>query len=893
MHFFNTIQKYNLKMYKNRLKQTGFKTNSTYFSKGIIMKTTSPGKNEQWPVLTSYTSPFLSKIAMPIGGIGTGTVSLGGRGDLRDWEIMNRPDKGFNPCVGQFNAPFFALWCKSPNQQPVTRLLEGQIPFESYEGSHGINAPNHGLPRFRDCTFKAAYPLAQVLLTDPDIPLHITLQAFNPLVPADSDASGIPTAVLRYSLKNPTQASINASIAGTISNFTGVDPHDYGPNSQPFFVNNRNEYRSENGLQGLYFSNDNCPEDSEFRGTIALITMHSKDITYKTYWPSGSWNTSNLLFWDDFSDDGRLEDSVASDLPRIPAGSLAVPVTIPPGSTRDITFLLTWHFPNRKSWTIPKEEDTSDKEKCDKRATIGNYYTTHYTDAWDVAQKTVTNLPHLEKRTVSFVNTLCDSSLPHTVKEAALYNISTLRTQTCFRTPDGRFFGYEGCCDRWGCCHGSCTHVWNYEQALAFLFGELSTTMREVEFRFATKDDGYMPFRKELPLEVDDTICAAADGQMGTIMKLYRDWQLSGDDDMLRSLWPKAKKALAFCWIEGGWDADRDGVMEGCQHNTMDVEYFGPNPQMTGWYLGALRAAEQMAKYLGDTDFSDQCNRLFTSGSKWMDTHLFNGEYYDHKIVPPSGPVDSKFSMKKVDYLPNATPPFQIGPGCLVDQLVGQYMAHICGLGYLHQKENVQTTLGAIMKYNFKETLHDHFNKHRTFALQDEAAVVMCTYPHGNRPEIPFPYFSEVMTGFEYTAAIGMLYEGAIDDGVKIIEAIRKRYDGQKRNPFNEAECGSHYARAMTSWGAVLALTGFHYSAVTKTMRFNAPAEPVEWFWSTGYAWGKCILRPNDNSINAELFVSEGSVSIAEVILTNFGSQNYDNPVTLEATQSIQFTLQR
>jgi non-lysosomal glucosylceramidase len=212
----------------------------------------------------------------------------------------------------------------------------------------------------------------------------------------------------------------------------------------------------------------------------------------------------------------------------------------------------------------------------------------------------VADLDSLEKRTVDFVRDFCDSDLPDPVKESALFNVSTLRSQTCFQTPDGHLFGFEGCATQRGCCHGSCTHVWNYEVATPFLFGALARSMREIEFAHATDDQGLMSFRVGLPLgRARHFGKAAADGQMGCLLKIYREWQLSGDDQFLRSLWPQVRKALEFCWIPGGWDADRDGVMEGCQHNTMDVEYYGPNPQMEFWYLGALRAAEEMARHMG------------------------------------------------------------------------------------------------------------------------------------------------------------------------------------------------------------------------------------------------------------------------------------------------------
>jgi non-lysosomal glucosylceramidase len=176
---------------------------------------------------------------------------------------------------------------------------------------------------------------------------------------------------------------------------------------------------------------------------------------------------------------------------------------------------------------------------------------------------------------------------------------------------------------------GSCTHVWNYEQATPYLFNSLAKTMREVEFGYAMRESGHMGFRTNLPLveSASGINVAAADGQMGTIMKFYREWQLSGDKDFLNKHWPKVKAALSYAWIENGWDGNQDGVMEGVQHNTMDVEYFGPNPQMQLWYLGALRAGEEMAVYLKDAAFAKKCRALFQSGSKWTDENLFNGEY--------------------------------------------------------------------------------------------------------------------------------------------------------------------------------------------------------------------------------------------------------------------------
>ena len=844
-----------------------------------------------WPVLTRYSGEKLNKIALPIGGIGTGTVSLGGRGDLRDWEIVNRPAKGFTP-----NFCFFALWTKPEGKPPVTRALEGSLPLSAYEGGFGATVRNHGLPRFRECTFEAAYPLGRILLSDPTVPLTVSLEAFNPLIPGDSERSGIPVAVLRYVLTNPGDTPVEASVCGNVQNFIGED----GTSGKP--QGNTNVFRNgETGkVSGLFLRPGASlfPSDERW-GSIALTVLKTENsiVTHRTSWAKLSWGDSLLDFWDDFSEDGDLEDKDV-DGEDAPVASLASRFVVPAQGTATVTFLLTWHFPNRQIWFPAKTEIASDLPSsscgcedgsCNPDASpdwIGNYYTTKYRDAYDVAVKTAAVLSVLEDDTVKFVRAFCESDLPTVVKEAALYNLSTLRTQTSFRTPDGHFFGWEGCGDKSGCCEGTCTHVWNYETASALLFGDLARSMRTIEFAHTTAPNGHMSFRVFLPLSrAQEFGLSAADGQMGCLMKLYRDWKLSGDTDFLQSLWPHARRALEFCWIEGGWDADRDGVMEGCQHNTMDVEYYGPNPQMGVWYLGALRACEEMARSLGEMDFAEECRRLFTSGSAWIDANLFNGDYYEHHILPPKDTMHIAPGLRHESMGARnlEEPELQLGAGCLIDQLVGQYMAHVCGLGFLLKPENIRKTLESLMRYNFKSDLSEHFNHMRTFALGDEAALLMASYPKGRRPKRPFPYYNEVMTGFEHTAAAHMIYEGLTEEALTVISAIRARYDGQKRSPFDEAECGHHYARAMASWTHVLALTGFHFDGILQTMTF-APApegKPVRWFWSNGSAWGVCEQRPAEDAIDLRLSVLFGEVSLKQIVLTGYAPVTFAPPVKI------------
>jgi uncharacterized protein (DUF608 family) len=774
-----------------------------------------------------FTGRHLAMIAFPLGGVGAGSLALGGRGQLRDWEIFNRPDKGNSP---SYALP--AIWCQLEDKPPVARVLEAryQPPYEGQDGLGSQNAP--GLSRLESARFRGEFPFAGVDFEDRSLPVNVALEAFSPFIPHAPDDSGLPVAILHYRVRNPNAHAVRVSIAWSIENPVHTPVHLGAAQAQE--DTRANEFRHRDGLSGLFMSNPGLPDTDPLHGSfvLALRDADPAAVTYLKGWPKGRWWNSPLLFWDDFSADGKLGPEPAQ---TSPVGTLCLTRTIPAGASASYEFILAWHFPNRTparcGWSAPKGHENT---------VIGNWYATRFSDAWEAASYAADHLPALEKKTRLFADSLRESTLPAAVRDAASANLSTLTSTTCFRTADGAFHGFEGVDDHLGCCFGNCTHVWNYETATAHLFPSFARSLRQSAFGYSMDDAGAMHFRQLLPDGMERSGFAAADGQMGQIIHAYLDWILSGDRAWLESLWPRIKKAISFAWVPGGWDANRDGVMEGVQHNTYDVEFYGPNPQCGIYYLGALRACQEMAATVGDTDFSRECARLFTSGSHWIDANLFNGQYYIQQVrgyrndqIAPN--LRSNMGADNPEH-----PEYQVGQGCLVDQLVGQYLADVCGLGSLVQADNVHKTLASVARYNGKPTLYNHNSVQRTFALNDESALVICDYATAARPRIPFPYFAEVMTGFEYTAASLMLYAGMVPAGVKAIADIRMRYDGERRNPWDEAECGHHYARAMSAWTPVLALSGFRYRGDRQHLSIQPAATlpTFRCFWSNATAWG-------------------------------------------------------
>ncbi|MGA2050230.1 MAG: GH116 family glycosyl-hydrolase [Terracidiphilus sp.] len=794
----------------------------------------------------------LRMISFPLGGVAAGSLGLGGRGQLVNWEIFNKPNKGFRPTYA-----FPAIWAQAGSGKPVARVLESRLlpPFEGQDGLGSGNVP--GLSRLESATFTGEYPLAHIDFVDRSLPVQVELDAFSPFIPHEPDDSGLPVAILRYRVTNPGDVAVSVGIAFSIENPVTTKGDDGDAARQKSDEGRRNEYRTENGIAGLVMTNPALSADNPMAGEFVLAARLGADaeVSHWQGWPAGRWWNAPLHFWDQFSKTGDLGEE---PYPHNTVGVLCLKRIIPPGKTESFEFYLGWRFANRTpdwiGWQAPKGEG---------KTVIGNAYAARFKNAWDAVSYTAESLERLEAGTRMFASTLRASTLPAAVKEAASANLSTLATTTCFRTADGEFHAWEGSDDQGGCCFGNCTHVWNYETATAFLFPSFARSLRRSAFGYSMDDAGAIHFRQLLPEGKGRSGYAAADGQMGQIIHAWLDWKISGDGALLRDTWPRAKKALEFAWVEGGWDSNRDGVMEGVQHNTYDVEFYGPNPLCGIYYLGALRAGEEMARAAGDTGSAETYRKLFEKGSHWIDVNLFNGEFYVQRIRGFRKDEIANNLRSDMGTENTETPEYQVGGGCLADQLIGQYLVEVGGMGPLVSPENIRKTLRSIYKYNYKPTLKDHDNVERTYALNEEAAVLVCDYGKAERPRIPFPYYAEAWTGQEYLVAALMMNWGMVKEGVECVESIRARFDGEKRNPWDEPECGHHYARAMSSWSTIVAMSGFLYDGAAAAVVAvpKIPRDNFECFWSTGTGWGTYSLRREKNNTFLLIKVLRGTLA--------------------------------
>jgi non-lysosomal glucosylceramidase len=800
-------------------------------------------------VLDDFSSHFIYRsnrtreISFPLGGIGTGCIGLSGNGRLIDWEIFNKPNKG---SINGFS--HFSVKAELDGKVLDARVLTGDLP-PPYMGefnkpmfqSFGFGPPMGymaGFPHFKDFEFEGRYPIAKIRFRDEKFPGKVQMTAFNPFIPLNDLDSSIPSAFFEIEIENTSQREIAYTICLVVQN-----PLPSGTTV--------NAYESRDGVHLIKMMSKNLQEDDPEFGNMTIAT-DAPDVSYQEYCFRGRWFDGLYVYWMDLTSPGKFKNR---HYPEPSEGVkdhaiLAAHMKVDPGKTGKARFIISWYFPNCYNYWKP--------EKSGKPTIWKNYYAKIFKDSAEVAIYCIKNWDRLYNETAMFRDSLFSSTLPSFVIDAVSANISILKTPTVLRLEDGSLYGFEGCHYNSGCCEGSCMHVWNYAYAPLFLFPKLDRSMWDLHYKYDQREDGRISFRLQLPLSRGqwEFPHAAVDGQFGSVIRAYAYWKFTGDDAWLKLNWRSIKKSIEYAWAETNedkWDLNKDGVLEGRQHHTLDMELLGPNSWLTGFYLAALKAGAEMAEYLGTHEEAEEYRGLFEKGREWVDKHLFNGEYYHQLINLKDKSILEEFKSEDPQILDtywdeeHKEIKYQIAEGCLIDQVLAQWHANICNLGEIFSREKTLKALKSIYKYNFKRSMRDHFNPCRVFSLNDEAGVIICSWPQGRgKPVIPIPYAEETWCGTEYAVASHMIQEGLVEEGLEIVEAVRNRYNGENRNPWNEIECGSNYSRSMSSYVLLLALSGFKFDMTRSWMEFNPKITvngKFRCFWSTGTGWGNFEIQ--------------------------------------------------
>lgn len=840
----------------------------------------------------TYRNDELRSIAMPLGGIGTGQVALCGDGGLRQWQLFNQahhlafvPDSFFAIRAGTTSDPMGG----------ITRILHSEATLALPHldtpliNDDDVPAQQRALvKRFGgvdETIFTGAYPFARIDYRHAALPVDISLEAFSPYIPLDSRDSSIPAISFSFTVRNPGVIPVWGAVAATLKNVVGWDTiSPIEGNASPCFGGNVNTVARERNRTALVMERPELSWDHPHRGQLALSTDAGEPFVLPSWRDAGEF-MSALERLDleclELAPDRMTPPTIqkmrarrANELsrsvqpqPSPPGhtinGGMAIPFRLDAGEETTMRFVLSWSFPDfYVNWDPPSPHFREELNRS--RLWIGNAYSTRYRNALDAADDLLDRWDDLHTRSQAWSETLLNSSLPLWLSEFMAAQGASIRSPTVLQTADGKLYGFEGTQGAstsmlgWkgygGSCPLNCTHVWTYEQALSRLFPDLERTMRETDFDYVQAPEGYIPHRTMLPLYVKQLwdvpiggpTNPALDGMLSAVLKTWREIQQGAGRDWATRYWPNVQKLIEY--IRAKWDPDGDGVLEGEQPNTYDIAFYGTNMLIGSLWLAALRAAEEFARLQREPGYADELAVLFRSASDAYDHLLWNGEYYI-QTLGPDDPVEQQYLT-----------------GCLADQLIGQWWAHQLGLGYLLPEDHVKSALRAILRYNLRQGFEGYDPEERAFANGDDAGLLIIAWPVGGRPDRPTRYHDEVWTGIEYQVAAHCIYEGMVDEGLALVEAVRKRYDGVKRNPYNDIECGDHYARGMAGWTVLEALAGYRYDALDQSLTFD-PAIASERFtgpFVAGTGWGSVTLDPAGSG---SLWLTFGELSLARLVL--------------------------
>ena len=698
-----------------------------------------------------YTGEYTSRIAFPIGGLGTGMFCVEGSGAISNMNIRHKTEMLNEPTM------FAGLYLKGVDNGSI--VVEGQVPdwkkFGQPQSTKGYGG-TWGLPRFKDCDFEVKFPFAILRMSDDELKMDVTMKVWNPFIPTDENNSGLPVAGFEYTFKNKYAKEVEAIFSYNSKNF--VDIRNGGASIRPI----------ENG----FIISQKGTETQPFHQAEFAIFTDEPETKVNYCWFRGWSFDSFTMCWNEMSS-GVIKENPAN-MADAPGASLYVPFRLQPGESKTIRLYMAWYVPFslvREGLEPIDDVDVPIVPVVNERGEPAGYidtsiqlsdkyrpwYSSRFANIEEVADYWMKNYNTLKEKTELFTDAFYATTLPAEVVEAVAANLTILKSPTIFRQYDGRMWNWEGCGNEYGSCYGSCTHVWNYAQAIPHLFPKMERTLRETEFFVSQAKNGHQAFRSALPIRpIRHNFHAAADGQLGGIMKVYRDWHIYGNDEWLKLIYSYVQNSLDYCI--NTWDPKRKGVIEEPHHNTYDIEFWGPSGMINSYYTGALQAFVAMGEHL-EKDMTEY-RELLDKSIDYMENQLYDGEYFIQNIrwkeLQASDPtkvqsVNSNYSKEGLDLLEKEGPKYQYGKGCLSDGVVGAWLSLVCGLDEAIDRKKILSHLLSVHKYNLKRNLRKHVNPQRsTFALGDEGGLLLCSWPKGGKLQLPFVYSNEVWTGIEY-----------------------------------------------------------------------------------------------------------------------------------------------
>ena len=748
----------------------------------------------------TYTGKNLYAIDFPLGGFGAGNINIAGDGSLQHWTILNQ-------------VQHYPNWRENP--MPASWLgLQVLQTSDKLEGStiqstllrtrdHSCDAfQKSPLPSIDSLTIQGQYPIANLKYNIPkEMPITASLEAMTPLIPGHVKDSSLPCVIFTVTLENTTSQTLQARVLIGQQNFLGWNGRDKLQTSMKCWGNNVNTPFVDSTSEGLLLSvRNSIPSNQDpTTGTLCLAAVKAGSDSQASVITRAGDETS---LWQQFTNGSDVPTSEA--IPSIPTPptttnccGVVQRVTLAPHGTTTVTFVLSWHFPNRTLL-----DSTGSKTWHTLPSVLGNYYSTQWfpDNAMQVSDYVAKNLSNLRNTTRLYRDVLYRSSIPPELLECAAGRVAVLRSPTMWYTADGIVMGSEGN----GCCPLNCTHVYGYTTLMERLFPTLAQNMRISDFvRTYDAPGTSIAYCGGVPMRYG-TGGWALDGTLASIIKTYLVVQQSDPELLfLNQVWPNVKDQMKR--ILEYFDTEGDGVIRGLQQNTYDTAMAGANTFIGSYVVTALKAFSCMAELMGDKDLATTCQEHAQLSARNYESICWN-ESYGYYIADVT-PNDCKNSY---------------GRGCALDQLCAVGLSSACGFGRVFDPNHETRARQSILKYNrvtkppFQDQQHHLYN--------GDQGLRLLSYPHGKDGDGEWIYENLVGSGFSSPFIAGLLLDGKIQDAQEVASHIRQRQDGRNASPWNEPECNTLYSRAMAHWNIFDQACGFRYSCQAAGATVDTPS---------------------------------------------------------------------
>ncbi len=765
-------------------------------------------------------------IGMPVGGINAGTMYLGGDGRMWLWDVFNDNQNGINPKEIDWPTDLHvgkkvrsqdgsAYVSPAKNIRPVDQGFAFRITIQGNSVVKRMVEAD-----WDDIVFEATYPMARITYIDKRLPVQIVAEIFSPFIALDELNSGLPATIYSFSVKNNSLIAAQVQVTGWLENKTGI--RTAGTEEERVNIASIKYNKAE--VLGSIESKTNADKltAQPDYGTMSVVALNKGSFALASVNPE----KNDDLFTR--SPVNKVTSSVSNKL----VGAVCSSLKVLPGQTAKADFVFAWHFANLTLAAIPD---------------AGRFYNTLFKNAAAVTEYIHNNFAKLCGETRLWKETFYDSTLPYWFLERTFLNIGCLATTTSHRLESGRYYAWEGV----GCCEGTCTHVWQYAQAAGRIFPHMEKDIRErVDLGLSLQKDGSMWYRCEAHK------VPAVDGQAGTILRFYREHQMSADNVFLKRNWKKIKTTIQYLMK---LDKNADGMEDTPLMNTLDAEWDGEISWIVGLCIAAVKAGELMAIEMNDDAFARVCAHYVAFGKKNMEEKLFNGEYFIHR-------PDAEKGRKNLGSYNT----------CHIDQVYGQSWAFQAGIGRILDKEKTISALKSLWKYNFTPDVGPYLKgkvKWRPYALPGEGGLIMNTNPnnevsaYGENVSWQIGYFHECMSGFEHQVAAHMMAEGMVEEALVLTRTIHDRYQAAKRNPFNEIECSDHYARAMASYGTFITACGFEYHGPKGHIQFAPKISPENFKapFTVAEGWGTYEQKQHAETMSVAYYIKYGHLVLRSI----------------------------